>query len=134
MPSTTARPRNPPMHSSTASRPRFAWATRALPRGTRRALVLAVYAGFAAFMAVMYLGVPAGPRCRAQLALAAIVRFAATTVAFVRLVTAPGYAADVLDPRLDERQRQVRDHAYRLAYYGLTVLVGVFALAVMYAA
>ncbi len=38
------------------------------------------------------------------------------------------------DWRLDERQRLVRDRAYRVAYYALTILFGGLSLLVMYAA
>src|SRR5262245_444503 len=103
------------MSSSTAAPSRRGWALRPLGRGRRRVLVVGVYVGFAAFMAAMYAGYTAVPRWPGWLAIIAIVLFCATAVAFVRLITAPGYAADTLDARLDERQRQVRDHAYRLA-------------------
>jgi len=100
----------------------------------RRALVVATYVGFAAFMVTLYAGYTAAPRWPFWLGCSAIILFVATAAAFIALVRAPGYAADVLDARLDERQRQVRDHAYRFAYYGLTILFGGFSLLVMYAA
>ncbi len=107
---------------------------RPMPLQRRRALVVATYIGFAAFMFALYAGYTAAPRWPLWLGVTAIALFVATTAAFVVLVRAPGYAADVLDSRLDERQRQVRDHAYRVAYYGLTLLFGVLSLFVMYAA
>ena len=122
------------MHSTAATPSRFGWAARPMTRSRRRALVLATYVTFAAFMVVMYRGYTAEPRWPGPLAVVAVILFVATGAAFVRLVTAPGYAADTLDRRLDERQRQVRDRAYRLAYYGLTVLFGAFSLVLMYAA
>ncbi len=103
-------------------------------RSRRRALVVATYLGFAAFMLAMYRGYTAEPRWPALLAIFAAILFVATAAAFVRLVTAPGYAADTLDRRLDERQRLVRDRAYRVAYYALTLLFGALSLAVLYAA
>src|SRR5215467_2649142 len=123
------------MHNSAAVPPsRSSWITRPMPRRARRALVVATYALFGAFMLVMYLGYTADPRWPSGLGVTAVVLFLATAIAFVRLVTAPGYAADTLDRRLDERQRFVRDRAYRVAYYALTLMFGAFSLAVMYAA
>jgi hypothetical protein len=63
-----------------------------------------------------------------------VLLFGATAVTFIRVVTSPGYAADTVDRALDERQRQVRDRAYRAAYYGLTLLFGTLSLVVMYTA
>jgi hypothetical protein len=60
--------------------------------------------------------------------------FVSSAIAYVRLVYAPGYAADTVDRRLDERQRLVRDRAYRVAYHALTILFGGLSLLVMYAA
>ena len=118
------------MHSSAVA----SWALSPMPRASRRVLVIADYVGFAAFVVVMYLGYTAQPRWPVWLSIAAIILFVATALCFIRMVTAPGYAADTLDRRLDERQRQVRDRAYRAAYYALTLLFGALALAVMYAA
>ena len=122
------------MHSSTTARSGLSWAMRPMPRRRRRALVVAIYVSFAAFMVAMYAGYTAAPRWPTWLAVLAIVLFAATAAGFIRLVTAPGYAADTVDRRLDERQRQIRDRAYRSAYYALTVLFGALTLGVMYAA
>ena len=122
------------MHSSSATSSRFSWALQPLPRNRRRSLVLATYAAFAAFMLVMYRGYTATPRWPAELAVGAVILFVLTATAFVRLVGAPGWAADTLDRRLDERQRLVRDRAYRVAFYVLTLLFGAGCLAVMYAA
>jgi vacuolar-type H+-ATPase subunit I/STV1 len=122
------------MHSFTTAPSRFSWAARPMPRSRRRALVLATYLGFAAFMAVMYGGYTAQPRWPALLAIIAAILFVATAGSFGRLVTAPGYAADSVDQRLDERQRLVRDRAYRMAYYAVALLFGVLSLGIMYAA
>jgi hypothetical protein len=122
------------MHSSTAAPSRFSWVARPMPRSRRRALVVATYTGFAAFMVVMYRGYTAEPRWPAPLAIIAVILFVATAAAFIRLVTAPGYAADTVDRRLDERQRLVRDRAYRVAYYMLTLLFGGLSLGILYAA
>ena len=100
----------------------------------RRALVIVTYLGFTLFLVALYAGYAAVPRWPFWLGCTTIVLFAATAAAFIALVRAPGYAADVLDARLDEGQQQVRDHAYRFAYYGLTVLFGVLSLVLMYAA
>lgn len=113
---------------------RFSWVARPMKRSRRRTLVLATYLGFAAFMAVMYRGYTNEPRWPAPLAVSAAILFVATAAAFLRLLTAPGYAADSVDRRLDERQRLVRDRAYRVAYYGLTLLFGALSLGVLYAA
>ena len=122
------------MHNSASTHSRFSWAARPLPRNRRRALVIATYLGFIAFVLVTYRGLTAEPRWPSELAATAVLLFVATAAAFVRLVTAPGYAADTVDRRLDERQRLVRDRAYRIAYYVLTLLFGAFSLAVMYTA
>lgn len=118
------------MHNVVAAR----GTPRPMPRGQRRLLVIASYIGFAAFMTVMYFGAFATPRWPLGLGVLAVLLFGATAVAFVQLVRAPGYAADTVDARLDERQRQVRDRAYRFAYYALTILFGALSLAFMYAA
>jgi hypothetical protein len=122
------------MHSSPSTTARANWLSSPLPRAPRRALVVAVYLGFLVFMAIMYRGAFSEPRWPGWLAVLAVLVFGATAFGFVRLVTAPGYCADTLDRQLDERQRLVRDHAYRGAYYLVTLLFGLFALAVMYAA
>jgi hypothetical protein len=122
------------MHSSRTLPSRFGPAWQPLPRARRRALVVGVYVGFAAVMAAMYAGATAVPRWPVWLGVIAIALFLATALGFVRLVAAPGYAADTLDRQLDERQRMVRDHAYRLAYYALTLLFILLSLVVMYAA
>jgi hypothetical protein len=122
------------MHSFTAAPSRFNWVASPMRRSRRRVLVMATYVGFAAFMVTMYGGYTAEPRWPSPLAVMAVLLFAATAVAFIRVVTAPGYAADTLDRALDERQRLVRDRAYRGAYYTLTLLFGALSLAVMYTA
>ena len=122
------------MHSSTAAPSRFSWAVRPMARSRRRLLVLATYLCFAVFLVVMYRGYTAEPRWPGLLGLVAVILFVATAAAFMRLVTAPGYAADTLDRPLDERQRLVRDRAYRLAYYVLTLLFGALSLGALYAA
>jgi hypothetical protein len=103
-------------------------------QGQRRGLVVATYLGFTAFLAVLYRGSTTEPRWQGWLGPLALLLFAATALAFVRVVTSPGFAADTVDRQLDERQRLVRDHAYRSAYYGLTLLFGALSLVVMYAA
>jgi hypothetical protein len=105
-----------------------------MPRTWRRGVVLAMYAGFAVFLAIMYLGYSATPRWPWWLAVPAIVTFVATGYAFVRLAMAPGYAADTLDRFLDERQRLVRDRAYRVAYYVVTGLMILLSVGVIYIA
>jgi hypothetical protein len=75
-----------------------------------------------------------GLRGPAALVLGAGVLFAATAAGFLRLLTAPGDAADSLDRRLDEWQRLVRDRAYRTAYYAWTAVFAVLNLGLMYAA
>src|SRR5262245_54875201 len=103
-----------------------------MSRASRRVLVVATYVGFAAFLIVQYRGYFAEPGWPTPLGVAAIVLFVATAAAFVRVVIAPGYAADTVDRRLDERQRLVRDRAYRIAYYALTLMFGAFSLVVRY--
>jgi len=122
------------MHSSTTAPSRFTWVARPLRRGQRRTLVIGMYAAFAAFIASLYFGSTSDPRWPLPLAIAAILLFGVTAAAFIRVATSPGYAADSLDRALDERQRQVRDRAYRVAYYGLTLLFGGVSLIVLYAA
>ncbi len=107
-------------------------ARRPMLRSRRRALVVATYVGYAAFLAVLYAGYTA--HWPLGLGVLALLLFGGTALAFVQLIRAPGYAADTLDARLDERQRQVRDRAYRSAYYALTLLFGVLSLIFMYAA
>lgn len=107
---------------------------RPMPRDARRRLVVAMYAAFAAFLAIMYFGYTATPRWPWPLGVLAVAAFLATGYGFVRLVYAPGYAADTVDRFLDERQRLVRDQAYRAAYYPVTALLLVLSLVVMYAA
>src|SRR5262249_37539237 len=120
------------MHSSTAAPSRFSWVARPMRRGRRRALVIATYTVFAAFMASMYAGYTSDPRWPTPLAVVAVLVFGVTAATFIRVGTSPGYAADTVDRALDERQRQVRDRAYRAAYYGLTLLFGGLSLVVMY--
>jgi hypothetical protein len=64
----------------------------------RRALVVATYVGFAAFMVTLYAGSTAVPRWPVWLGCSAIVLFAATAAVFGALVRAPGYAADGSTP------------------------------------
>jgi hypothetical protein len=120
------------MHSSNTLPARFTWVARPMRRGQRRTLVIGMYAAFASFIASLYFGSTADPRWPLPLAIAAIFLFGVTAAAFIRVVTSPGYAADSLDRALDERQRQVRDRAYRIAYYGLTLLFGGVSLIVLY--
>jgi hypothetical protein len=68
------------------------------------------------------------------LAILAITAFVATAFGFVRLVLSPGYVADTIDRHLDERQRLVRDRAYRVAYYGISAALLLLSLVVLYAA
>jgi len=107
---------------------------RPMSRSARRRLVVAMYLGFVAFLAATYAGYTSDPRWPWWLAVLAVATFVATGFAFVRLALAPGYTADTLDRFLDERQRQVRDRAYRAAYYLMTGLFLVLSLVVMYAA
>jgi hypothetical protein len=93
-----------------------------------------MYAGYAALLVFTYLGYTSVPRWPAWVTIMAIVTFLATGYGFVRLVLSPGYVADTLDRHLDERQRLVRDRAYRVAYYVITASVLLLSLIVLYAA
>jgi hypothetical protein len=75
-------------------------------------------------MAALVAGYTAVPRWPWWLAVVATMLFVSTAIAYVGRVYAPGYAADTVDRRLDERQRLVRDRAYRVAYYALTIVFG----------
>src|SRR5262249_21263665 len=107
---------------------------RPMSREARRRLVIAMYAGYALLLVFTYLGYTSTPRWPSWLAILAVGTFLATGFGFVRVVMSPGYAADTLDRHLDERQRVVRDRAYRNAYYGITALLLILSVVVMYAA
>ena len=122
------------MPEFTLARSHRAGATRPMPRNIRRRLVIAMYVGFAIFLTIMYIGYTATPRGPLWLGVLAVATFVATGYGFVRLVAAPGYAADTIDRFLDERQRLVRDRAYRVAYYPVTALLLVVSVVTLYAA
>ena len=113
---------------------RIARSARPTSRYARRRLVIAMYAGYAALLVVTYLGYTSVPRWPSWLAILAIITFLATGYGFVRVAMSPGYVADTLDRHLDERQRLVRDRAYRVAYYGISAAMLVLSLVVLYAA
>jgi hypothetical protein len=96
--------------------------------------MIAMYTGFAVLLVVTYFGYTSSPRWPSWLAVLAVCTLLATAFGFVRLVTAPGYAADTLDRHLDERQRLVRDRAYRGGYYIISALLLLLSVVVMYAA
>src|SRR5262245_34595295 len=95
---------------------------RPVTRAGRRRLVVALYAAYAAFLVVLSTGYSATPRWPWGLAALALLAFLATGALLVRLAVAPGYVADTADRFLDERQRLVRDRAYRVAYAVVTGL------------
>ena len=91
------------MQNFTASSARARWFAQPLGRARRRALVLATYASFVAFMLSMYAGYTSAPRWPAPLAVLAVVLVVATGAIFIRVVTSPGYTADTADRALDAR-------------------------------
>ncbi len=113
------------MHSSTSRSSPWRGFTSPLSRGQRRALVVAMYLAFAAFVAVLQAGSTHQPRWPTTLAVPAILLFIGFFACFARLLFAPGYVADTGDRALDERQRAVRNGAYRTSYL---IVVGLFLI------
>lgn len=99
-----------------------------LGRTIRRALVLATYLGYMVLVAMFW------ARSVRDLPdwflLLILVPGFVTLLSFAGLYTSTYSMADQPDKRLDERQRMVRDRAYRFAYQALAA---VFLVAALYA-
>lgn len=106
-----------------------AWWAAALGRSIRRGLVVFMYASFLAFLVGLYVANGTFTPPLAGITLAAGV---VALVAWVRLLWAPGFVGDLTDHHLDERQRAIRDRAYRNSYLITVTLVLVGALIAMY--
>lgn len=97
-------------------------------RTIRRALVLATYLGYMVLVAMFWArSVRDLPN---WFLLLILVPGFVTLLSFAGLYTSTYSMADQPDKRLDERQRMVRDRAYRFAYHALAA---VFLVAALYA-
>lgn len=96
-------------------------------RTIRRALVLATYLGYILLVAMFW--ARSVRDLPAWFLLLVLAPGSVTLLSFVGLYTATHSIADQPDKRLDERQRLIRDRAYRSAYQ---VLAAVFLMSALY--
>ncbi|MET0400084.1 MAG: hypothetical protein ABW277_25060, partial [Longimicrobiaceae bacterium] len=97
--------------------------------GARRGTVVGLYAGYAALAACLaaLAGRPGPYAARLFLAAAALLLLLVVIVCGASLQTVGRSIADDADPALDERQRALRDAAYRAAYRAVAAVAAAAA-------
>lgn len=103
-------------------------------RSRRRRAVIALYVGYPAFVALLWLGSQLRHADASTLALATILPLVASVAAmltggYVLLSRTAINLPNILERMLDERQRLVRDGAYRVAF---RIVSGVLLVAALY--
>jgi hypothetical protein len=95
-------------------------------RAARRGLVLSLYLGYALILTLFATreALPSG-----WFAPLAFILLLVTALSYIGLYTSTRSVADASDGQLDERERSVRDSAYRFAYQALS---GTFLLSAFY--